>query len=217
MEVGSGTSYYIPSFLNHTNVNELCCDAFFNTQTRGVIKVEDNLDLFILQSYADSDLDDLGVGSIRCFAEYHKYSSETNEKMVSIRCHPNYRGKGYCWNDWALIRYVYDDGDVKDFPSRVVCCCIPRHNIIDGVETTTFDLVVQCCGEPTGRESFLFTEWTFNKTFHVVSSEAVVQLCFVPLESTTPDSDVLIVSEKEKWVSLFYELAMVDHTIHHHQ
>jgi hypothetical protein len=94
---------------------------------------------------------------------------------------------------------------VKDFPSRVVCC-IPCHNIVDGVETTTFDLVVQCCGEPTGRESFLFTEWTFNKTFHVVSSEAVVQLCFV-LESTTLDSDVLIVTEKEKWASMFYEPA----------
>ena len=76
-----------------------CVAMFFYTQTRGVIELEENLDLFILQSYSDSDLDDNGVGSIRCCTEYHKFDAKTDEKLVSIRCHPNYRGKGYFWYD----------------------------------------------------------------------------------------------------------------------
>jgi hypothetical protein len=102
-EVGSGTSYYIRSFLDPSKENQLCRASVFDTQTKGVIDLEDNLELFILQSYSDSDLDEDGVGSVWCCTEYHKYNNETEEKMVSICCHPNYRGKEYTWYDWALI------------------------------------------------------------------------------------------------------------------
>jgi hypothetical protein len=71
-ESGSGTSYYIRSFVDPMNDNQLCRDVTFDTQTRGLIKLEDNLALFILQSYSDSDLDGNGVGSIWCCTEYHK-------------------------------------------------------------------------------------------------------------------------------------------------
>jgi hypothetical protein len=182
-EVGSGTPYYVRSFLDPTNKKQLCRDVFFDTKTIGLIDLEDNLSLFILQTYADSDLDDNGVGSITCCTEYHKYNTKTDEKMVSIRSHPNFRGKGNSWYDWALIRFVNDDGNESEYPSRVVSI-IPRHSGIktENETSTTFDLIIQCCGEHAGRESFLFTQWTFNKKFHVVSSEAIVGLCFV-LES----------------------------------
>jgi hypothetical protein len=39
------------------NDNQLCRDVTFDAQTRGLIELEDNLALFILQSYSDSDLD----------------------------------------------------------------------------------------------------------------------------------------------------------------
>ena len=175
------------------------------------MELEENLDLFILQSYSDSDLDDNGVGSIRCCTEYHKVDARTDEKLVSLRCHPNYRGKGYSWYDWALVRFVNDDGQEDEFPSRVMSC-IPRQSSIAGMETTTYDIIVQCCSEPSGRESYLFTEWTFDKKFYVVSAEAIVRLCFV-LESPDLDSGVLVVTDKEEWASYFYESATVEYAI----
>ena len=99
--------------------------------------------------------------------------------------------------------------------------CIPRpggrRTIAGGdetgveTETPTFDLIIQCCGAPTGRESFLFTEWTFERDFYIVSSEAVVGLCFV-LQSSEVDSNVLVVTDRERWATLFYESALVDYT-----
>ena len=211
-EVGSGTPYYVRSFVDPTSdESQLCRDVFFDTQTRGVMELEENLDLFILQSYSDSDLDDNGVGSIRCCTEYHKVDARTDEKLVSLRCHPNYRGKGYSWYDWALVRFVNDDGQEDEFPSRVMSC-IPRQSSIAGMETTTYDIIVQCCSEPSGRESYLFTEWTFDKKFYVVSAEAIVRLCFV-LESPDLDSGVLVVTDKEEWASYFYESATVEYAI----
>ena len=199
-EVASGISYYVRSFLDPAKKKRLCRDVFFDTKTVGVLDLEENLSLFILQTYIDSDLDDNGVGSIRCCTEYHKYNTKTDEKMVSIRSHPNYRGKGYAWYDWALIRFVDDDGNKSEYPSRIVSI-IPRQGSVDtGDETTTtFDLIVQCCGKPaTRQQSFLlFTQWTFDKKFHVVSSEAIVGLCFV-LGSPVGDSDVLVVTGKKK-------------------
>jgi hypothetical protein len=209
-EVGSGTSYYVRSFVDPWDDNQLCRDVVYDTQTLGVINLEENLDLFILQTYSDSDLDGDGVGSIKGCTEYHKYNDETDEKMVSIRCHPNYRGKRYSWYDWALIRYEDDDGNEMEFPSRVVSC-IPRHSSIAGIEKTTFDIIIQCCGKPTGRKSLLFTAWTFEKEFHVVSSEAVVSLCFV-LQGSDLDSDVLVVTDRQKWPSMFYDSTKVDYT-----
>ena len=88
--------------------------------------------------------------------------------------------------------------------------CIPRRSSIDGVEKTTLDLIIQCCGEPSGRMSFLFTAWTFKKEFYVVSSESVVGLCFV-LQGPELDSDVLVVTDKLKWPSIFYESTKVDY------
>ena len=124
----------------------------------------DNLDLFILQSYSESDLDDDGVGSIRCCTEYHKYDANTDEKMIAIRCHPNFRGKGYAWYDWVIIRYEDADGIKTEFPSRVLSC-VPRHSTgIDGIETITFDLIVQCCGERTGQSPFCSLHGRSRKT-----------------------------------------------------
>ena len=87
--------------MDPTNKKQFCRDVIFDTKTIGLIDLEDNLSLFILQMYADSDLDDNGV----CCTEYHKRNTKTDEKMVSICSHPNFRGKGYSWYDWALIRY----------------------------------------------------------------------------------------------------------------
>ena len=212
-EVGSGTTYYVRSFLDPSNERQLCRDVFFDTETTGLIDLEENLSLFILQTYMESDLDHKGVGSIRCCTEYQKYNTETDEKMISIRSHPNYRGKGYPWYDWALIRFIDDDGDETEYPSRVLSI-IPRNSSMDdiGNETmTTFDLIIQCCGERAGRRSFLFDQWTFDKKFYAVSSEAIVSLCFV-LENPVADSDVIVVTEKEKWASMFYESATVDYS-----
>ena len=125
-EEGSGTSYWVRSFIDPANANKLCRDTHFDTQTRGDMALEDNLDLFILQSYSESDLDDDGVGSIRCCTEYHKYDANTDEKMIAIRCHPNFRGKGYAWYDWVIIRYEDEDG-IKTEITCLELCTTPQH------------------------------------------------------------------------------------------
>ena len=208
VEVGSGTTYFIRSFRNPDHDNKLCIKPRFNTQTRA-IKLEKNLSLFIWQTYSESDFDVHGEGSIKCCTEYHKYDVDTDEKLISIRCHPNYRGKGSPWYDWALIQYEFDNGDVIDFPSRIVSC-IPRFTS-SGMETSC-DLVVQCCSKPSGRESLLFTEWYFKKDFHVVSATAIVRLCFV-LVSSEVDGTVLVVKDKLDWASTFYDAASIEYDV----
>jgi hypothetical protein len=91
--------------------------------------------------------------------------------------------------------------------------CIPRHSCIGGIETTHFDLIIQCCDKRTGRESFLFTKWTFKKEFNVVSSEAMVGLCFVQNYPNHADADVLVATDRDKWASMFYDSAIVHYTI----
>ncbi len=103
----------------------------------------------------------------------------TKEKMICIRCHPNYRGQGYPWKNWALIQFELSTGVKKDFPCHVLPC-IPRQSN----NGTTFDLIVQSCHEYSGRELFLFTELSFRNEFNVVSATALVILCVVLCRSS---------------------------------
>jgi len=203
IEEGSGTRYCIRCFRDPHESNRLRREVIFHTQTRGPMDLESNLSLFIFQSYRETDFDENEEGQIDCCTEYHKYSIDTRDTLISIRCHPNYRGKEIPWYDWALVRFVDDNGETKDYPSRIVCC-IKRHGI-----QSTFDLVVQCCDSCTGRESILFTEWTFKTDFYVVSATAVVSLCFVIPSSFHTNmsnmSSVLVVKDKADWASSFYE------------
>jgi hypothetical protein len=208
VEKGSGTTYHIRSFRDPENNNQVCREVTFNTQTRGPMNLEENLSLFILQNYRETDLDMYGEGCIKCCTEYHKYDVDKDEKLISIRCHPNYRGKGFPWYDWAVIRFKDDNGDETDFPSRILSC-IPRYGS-SGTESPTYDIVIQCCDEPTGRESQLFTEWSFNKDFYVVSTTAIVGLCFV-LVSSEIDGTVLVVKDRSEWASTFYDAASFDY------
>ena len=207
IEEGRGTMYCIRSFRDPENGDHLVREVKFTTQTRGPMHLEDHLSMFILQYYGSSDLDERGEGSIACCTEYHKTDSVTKEKMICIRCHPNFRAKGYPWYDWALIQFELSTGVKKDFPCRVVAC-VPRQTD----NGFSFDLIVQSCHEPTGRESFLFTEWSFRKEFHVVSATALVTLCLV-LCSSDLNGDVLVVNDRDKWPSYFYEAANIEYNM----
>jgi hypothetical protein len=206
-EEGRGTTYVIRSFRNPDDDNRLCCEVIFDTRTTAPIKLEDNLALFILQSYEETDLDDNLEGSVTCCTEYHKFDRRSNEKMIRIRCHPNYRGKGFAWYDWAFIRFEDDSGQTRDYPCRILSC-IPRNNLGNESPSDTFDLVVQSCGQPTGRESILFTEWSFSRDFYIVPATALVTLCFV-LVSNPTDGSVLVVKDKSQWASNFYDAAQI--------
>jgi hypothetical protein len=74
----------------------------------------------------------------------------------------------------------------------------------------TFDLVIQCCGKATLRESFLFTEWTFKPDFYVVEASAVVTLCLV-IPSTSDGSKVLVARDRSNWASQFCDAANVQY------
>ena len=200
-EVGRGTRYHIRSFRDPNQEYRLVREVIFMTQTRAPINLEQNLAFFILQTYSETDLDENGEGTVECSTEYMKYEVDSKEKCISIRAHPNFRGKGFPWYDWALIRFEDDDGNLDDFPCRIMSCIRRQGHT---AEESTFDLVVQSCSKPTGRESILFTEWTFNKEFHVVASTALVSLCYVLVDGWELTDTVFVVKDKGKWASLFY-------------
>ena len=129
--------------------------------------------------------------------------SRFRRKCISIRAHPNFRGNGYPWYDWALVQFEDNEGNLPgDFPCCIVSCI---HRCGEPDEAMTFDLVVQSCNKRTGRESVLFTEWTFDRKFHAVSSTALVLLCYVLVDGCELTDTVFVVKDKEKWASLFYE------------
>lgn len=202
-EDGGGTRYDVRSFRDPENNMNLRRDVIWKTQTRGDMNLEPNLAMFILQSY-DTDLDANGEGSISCCTEYIKFETASKDKMIHVRCHPNYRSSGKGWYDWAYIRFEDPDGESStDYPSKILSC-IPRHR--DGKDT--FDLIIQCCDEATLRESFLFTEWTFKPDLYVVEASAIVALCLV-FPSTSDGSKVLVVRDRSDWASQFCDAANI--------
>jgi hypothetical protein len=113
------------------------------------------------------------------------------QKMICIRCHPNFRGKEYPWCDWALIQFELSTGVKKDFPCHVLAY-VPRQSD----NGTTFNLIGQSCHKPTGCQSFLFTEWSFRKEFHVVSATPLVALCLVLCSSSDLNGNVLVINKQ---------------------
>ncbi|KAI2499918.1 hypothetical protein MHU86_14539 [Fragilaria crotonensis] len=208
-EVGRGTRYHIRCFRDPNQNNRLVREVVFITETREPIHLEPNLALFIVQSYSETDLDENGEGTIECSTEYTKYEVDSEEKCISIRAHPNFRGDGYPWYDWALIRFEDNQGNLDDFPCRIVSCIHRRGH---PQEDKSFDLVVQSCNQPTGRESILFTEWTFDRKFYVVSSTALVSLCYVLVDGCELTDTVFVVKDKESGHLCFTNLCGDPHS-----
>ena len=93
-EVGRGTRYHIRSFRDPNQNHRLVRDVFFLTQTREPINLEQNLELFFLQTYSETDLNENGEFTVECSTEYMKYEVDSKEKCISIRAHLNFRGNG---------------------------------------------------------------------------------------------------------------------------
>jgi hypothetical protein len=93
-EVGCGTRYHIRSFHDPNQNHRLVREAFCTMQTREPINLEQNLALFILQTYSETDLDENGEFTVECSTEYMKYEVDSKEKCISIRAHLNFRGNG---------------------------------------------------------------------------------------------------------------------------
>jgi hypothetical protein len=111
---GSGTWYYIKSFRDPKDDNQVLHKAGFHTQAKRPMNLEQNIALFILQSYSKSDSGICGEGCIQCCTEYHKYDIDHGgETLISLCCHPKYRGKGY-WYDWAIVATENDDGTPRE-------------------------------------------------------------------------------------------------------
>ena len=149
------------------------------------------------------DMNADGSGHVSCCTEYHKVDANGN-RLISIRCHPNYRGTGHAWYDWAIIRFEDDSGASKDYPSRILS--VISRPCSDSQEKVSFELVVQCCEKKTGRQSILYSEWIFSRDFYLISADAIVGLCFV-IESD--DRTVFVVEDRSNWASLFYDSASI--------
>ena len=193
----NATRFEVKAFLID---GQYCRSVDFITKTRAGMVLLPNLDIFLLQHYADR-LNANGIGAIQGCTEYRRLDpNAAGVSMITFRCHPNYRGCGP-WYDWAIIRFEEHDNTTSDYPSRIVCAVPPLNEA--GAE---FELVVQCCTFRTNRIDPLFTEWHVGTDFHVVPSDSIVARCLA-VPSCGDESRVMVVTPQCDWAGLFYTSA----------
>jgi hypothetical protein len=132
------------------------------------------------------------TGSVTCCTEYHKLDRMLNKKMISIRCHPNYRDKGIAWYDWLFIRFEEEHGQPRNEPCRILSCT-PRNN-----------------GGKLWRTNWLRVHPLHGVVFQQgllhCSSNSTCHLCFVMVINPA-DGSVLVVKDKSLWASNLHETA----------
>ena len=192
------TRFEVKTFLSD---GQYCRSVYFITKTHAGMVHLPNLDLFLLQHYADR-LNANGIGANQgCTTEYRRLDpNEAGGKMITFCYHPNYRGCGP-WYDWAFIHFEEHDNTTIDYPSRIVCA-VPARNDPEA----EFGLVIQCCTHCMNRINPLFTEWYVGTDFHVVPSGSIVARC-LEVPSCGDETRVMVVIRQCDWAGLFYGCA----------
>jgi hypothetical protein len=123
---------------------------------------------FIQKHYMSSD----NQSTINCCTEYK------NNKWL-MRCHPSYQGEGP-WFDWVNVafeaciikRTKFPKGN---YPCKVLAILPKQHNSF----LSETEVIVQCAGSQTKKDSVLFEEWTLMNGYYVVSVSAILESLFV--------------------------------------
>jgi hypothetical protein len=144
---------------------------------------------FIKENYMSID----NQTTINCCTEY-------KHNNVLMRCHPSYQGEGP-WFDWVSVYFEACTIKNKKFPKgnypcKVIAILPKQHNSFLG-ET---EVIVQCAGSKTKKDSVLFEEWTLMDEYYTVSVAAILETLFV-LELGS--NKVAVALSYSKWPSCF--------------
>ena len=131
--------------------------------------------------------------TINCCTEY-------KHNNVLMRCHPSYQGEGP-WFDWVSVYFEACTIKNKKFPKgyypcKVIAILPKQHNSFLG-ET---EVIVQCAGSKTKKDSVLFEEWTLMDGYYTISVAAILETLFV-LELGS--NKVAVALSYSKWPSCF--------------
>ena len=144
---------------------------------------------FIQQNYMSSE----NKTKIHCCTEY-----KCNK--LSMRCHPSYQGEGP-WFDWVSV--AFEAGTIKkkkfpmgNYPCKVLAILPKQHNSF----LPETEVIVQCAGTKTKKDSVLFEEWTLMDGYYIVSVSAILESLFV-LE--LGNNKIAVALSYSQWPSCF--------------
>jgi hypothetical protein len=131
--------------------------------------------------------------TIKCCTEYK------NNKLL-MRCHPCYQGEDP-WFDWVSVAFEACIIKKKKFPKGNYPCkvlaILPKQHNSFPPET---EVIVQCAGSKTKKDSVLFEEWTLMDGYYTVLVSAVLESFFV-LELGS--NKIAVALSYSKWPSCF--------------
>ena len=144
---------------------------------------------FIQQNYMSSE----NKTKIHCCTEYRC-------NKLFMRCHPSYQGDGP-WFDWVSVAFEACTIKKKKFPMGNYPCkvlaILPKERNSFLSET---EVIVQCAGTKTKKDSVLFEEWTLMDGYYIVSASAILESLFV-LELGS--NKIAVALSYSKWPSCF--------------
>jgi hypothetical protein len=131
--------------------------------------------------------------TINCCTEY-------KHNKLLMRCHPSYQGEGP-WFDWVNVAFEACTIKKKKFPKgnypcKVLAILPQQHNSF----LPETEVIVQCAGSQTKKDSVLFEEWTVMDGYYIVSVTAILESLFV-LELGS--NKIAVALSFSKWPSCF--------------
>ena len=122
-----------------------------------------------------------------------------------MRCHPSYQGEGP-WFDWVSVAFEACTIKKKKFPMGNYPCkvlaILPKQHNSFLPET---EVIVQCAGTKTKKDSVLFEEWTLLDGYYIVSVSAILESLFV-LELGS--NKIAVAFSYSKWPSCFTDTSL---------
>jgi hypothetical protein len=131
--------------------------------------------------------------TIYCCTEY-------KHNKLLIRCHPSFQGEGP-WFDWVSVYFEACTIAKKKFPEgnypcKVLAILPKQHNSF----LRETEVIVQCAGSKTKKDSVLFEEWKLMDGYYIVSVSAILESLFV-LELGS--NKIAVALSYSKWPSCF--------------
>jgi hypothetical protein len=160
-----------------------------STTEKHLLTWNQDVALFIKKSYMSTE----SITEINCCTEYV-------QNQLIMRCHPSYQGEG-AWFDWVSVSFEactikkqkFPEGN---YPCKVLAILPKQHNSF--LEET--QVIVQCAGSKTKKDSVLFQEWTLMEGYYIVSVGSILENLFVlELES----NKIAVALPYAEWPSCF--------------
>jgi hypothetical protein len=158
---------------------------------------------FLKENYMSID----NQRTINCYTEY-------KHNNLLVGSHPSYQGKGP-WSDWVSV-YFEAKFPKGNYPCKVEACTIKKKKFPQGNYPCKVvailpkqhknsvlgetEVIVQCAGSKTKKDSVLFEEWTLMDGYYTVSVAAILETLFV---FELGSNKVAVALSYSKWPSCF--------------